>query len=761
MARRSAILSVRILADAQNAVAGMQKTSGAAGLLGKAFGALAGLAVGKKLLDFGRDAVTAAGELEQSAGAVDAVFGKSSGQMEKWAAGAATAVGLTKNEYNELGTLIGAQLKNGGTAMDELAPKTNKLIGLGADLASMFGGSSKEAVEALSSALKGERDPIERYGVSLNQAKIDAEAAALGFKKVGGSLSAEANQAATLSLIMKQTADAHGNFAAESSTLMGQQERARAMWGNITATIGGLFLPALTAVFSVLTAQVLPAVQTFADGLGAGGLAGALGPLSPLFSTLLAAVVPVGQAIAAQVGPALSMLGQVFGPLIPQVLSLVTQFSPLAIVLQLVGQFLPQLVPMFAQVAAVVGTVLSTVVPLATSLAGMLVPLFVQFATSVLPLVVEAVTTVVGALQPLVTTLLGVLVPVVQSLLPIIVGVVQGILANVTGVITGLVQVITGVVDFVGAIFRGDWAAAWSAVQQIVSGAVTAVVNLVQLWIVGRLVSLARGALSAVSGLFRGAWSGIQSLVSSILSRILGVARSALSGLTSAVRGALSGITSSWRAGWQAALSLLSGVWRGITTAVSGGIGRILGLFRSLPGKIRGALAGAGSWLVSTGRNIVQGLINGAGQLLGNIGRFFLNKLPGWIRGPFQSALGIASPSRVFAGYGRNIVEGLAGGVESEQTRAVKAVAGMATRVARTGQLALDSATASLEVPTTQLRLGATPAAGQTVHHHTMKVEIQAGVGDPVAIGREVDRVLSRYRRTLGTVAHAGGVTYA
>ncbi|XSS46005.1 hypothetical protein ACQBAU_16340 [Propionibacteriaceae bacterium Y2011] len=123
---------------------------------------------------------------------------------------------MTKNEFNELGAVIGAQLKNGGTAMDELGPKTNDLITLGADLSSMFGGTTREAVEALSSALKGERDPIERYGVSLNQAKIDAEAAALGFKKVGGQLSTEAQQAATVSLIMKQTADAQGNFNKEA-----------------------------------------------------------------------------------------------------------------------------------------------------------------------------------------------------------------------------------------------------------------------------------------------------------------------------------------------------------------------------------------------------------------------------------------------------------------------------------------------------------------------------------------------------------------
>ena len=92
-----------------------------------------------------KNGIKAAGDLEQSIGAIDSIFGSSAGQMHSWAQAAAQSVGLARNEYNELGTLIGAQLRNGGTAMDELAPKTNQLITLGADLASMFGGTTKES----------------------------------------------------------------------------------------------------------------------------------------------------------------------------------------------------------------------------------------------------------------------------------------------------------------------------------------------------------------------------------------------------------------------------------------------------------------------------------------------------------------------------------------------------------------------------------------------------------------------------------------
>ena len=245
------------------------KSSG--GAFGGAFkGALAGLAgvfAAAGIGSFVANAVKGAGDIEQSFGALDSVFKGSSKDMRNWSRNAAKDVGLTSNEFNELGTLIGSQLKNGGTAMEDLAPKTKDLIGLGADLSSMFGGSTKDAVDALSSALKGERDPIEKYGVSLNQAKIDAEAAALGFEKVGGALSAEATQAATMSLIMKQTGDAHGNFAKESDTFAHKQQVMAAEWGNLTTKMGELFLPVMATTFSFMSDKVIPVLGEVVGGV--------------------------------------------------------------------------------------------------------------------------------------------------------------------------------------------------------------------------------------------------------------------------------------------------------------------------------------------------------------------------------------------------------------------------------------------------------------------------------------------------------------
>lgn len=97
---------------------------------------------------------------------------------------------------------------------------------------------------------------------------------------------------------------------------------------------------------------------------------------------------------------------------------------------------------------------------------------------------------------------------------------------------------------------------------------------------------------------------------------------------------------------------------------VSNGISSIVSWFTSLPSKITGAIGNMGSLLYDKGKDLINGLINGAGSLLSNIGNFFLDKIPSWIKTPFKKALGISSPSRVFAEYGKNTMQGLQQGIK-------------------------------------------------------------------------------------------------
>lgn len=107
----------------------------------------------------------------------------------------------------------------------------------------------------------------------------------------------------------------------------------------------------------------------------------------------------------------------------------------------------------------------------------------------------------------------------------------------------------------------------------------------------------------------------------------------------------------------------LPGIVKNVVMLVINHWDDIVSFFKTSGEKIIGFFADAGKWLLDAGRNIIQGLIDGAGQM-GNAILTWVRNLGNTIINNFKSLLGIKSPSRVFYGFGVNIGEGLANGIE-------------------------------------------------------------------------------------------------
>ena len=580
-------LGINIVSDASGAAAGLQQTSGMFGRISVGAVAVAGavLGVGVAAGKMAYDAVGAAGDLEQSIGAVDTVFKGSAGQIHDWATSAAQDVGLARNEYNELGTLIGTQLKNGGTAMDQLAPKTNELIGLGADLSSMFGGDTKDAVAALSSALKGERDPIERYGVSLNQARIDAKAAELGFKKVDGALSAEANQAATLALIMDQTADAHGNFAKEGDTLQGKQQRFNAAMANTQAIIGTALLPIVTALFGVFNDQLAPILGDLATAFGAwmGGL-----DLAGWWAGLTGSVTGAGDALAGIQGIISAIVGWFTSRLQPALDGLAGAFVARFAAILAIGQ------------------------ELAAGLWARLEPLLPQIG-GIFARIGE---TIVGAVQIITIVWNG----LTDALMwawdiagPYLIDIIATTWTAIIGVIQPAIDLVAAIIGTVLAALQGDWATAWTGCQDILTAAWDLIVAVVTgaVDIVASVIGAALGIISgvwesawaAISGALAPIWASITTAVSDGITDVLGW----FAGLPGRILGALGDLG-----------SLLVGAGRAIIDGLLAGLRASWGKVTDFVGGIadwiaanKGPLSYDAGLLVPAGLAIMGGLVAG------------------------------------------------------------------------------------------------------------------------------------------------------
>lgn len=208
---------------------------------------------------------------------------------------------------------------------EQSASKTNELIGLGADLSSMFGGTTADAVDALSSALKGEMDPIEKYGISLNDATLQAQAASMGLGDLYKSGDRNAKMQATLAAITAQSGKAVGNFAREADTAQGQQQRMNAAFENAKAALGEALLPFLTQM-----AEKLASVATWIQANTSW-----LGPLVAVIAAVAAVIVTLNAAmtaysvVAAIVAAAQGAVNLAFLPVVAVILAIVAVIAVL------------------------------------------------------------------------------------------------------------------------------------------------------------------------------------------------------------------------------------------------------------------------------------------------------------------------------------------------------------------------------------------------------------------------------------------------
>lgn len=259
--------------------------------IGYTIGRTIGNAVGAGVA-YALSSIDLASDLEQSMGAVKAVFKDQTKFIDDLSLQSAKSLGLSRQDYQSYATLVGAQLKNLGIPFEKVSGQTADLIGLGADLAAQFGGSTSDAVTAISSVLRGERDPIERYGVSIKQTDINARLAAAGLNKLTGDARKQAEIQATLAILYEQTADAQGTFAREGDTLAGQQQRLQASLEDTQTRLGTALLPAFTSLAEYANDHLVPRLDDVVGRLGP-KLADALEKATPKVEALLDKVSPL------------------------------------------------------------------------------------------------------------------------------------------------------------------------------------------------------------------------------------------------------------------------------------------------------------------------------------------------------------------------------------------------------------------------------------------------------------------------------------
>ena len=240
----------------------VEKSSKRIGGALKTLGAVAatGLAVASTaLIGFGAASVNSARDLAETQSAVGVVFGKSSSAVLAFGAAADKALGQSQTQALDAANTFATFGKSAGLSGQALVGFSTKMVGLASDMASFKNTTPQEAVEAIGAALRGESEPIRRYGVLLDDATLRQEALRLGLvKTTKTALTPQQRVLAAQAAILKQTSDAQGDFARTSGGLANQQRIAAAAVTNLKTRIGTALLPVVTALAVAFNAKLIP-----------------------------------------------------------------------------------------------------------------------------------------------------------------------------------------------------------------------------------------------------------------------------------------------------------------------------------------------------------------------------------------------------------------------------------------------------------------------------------------------------------------------
>nr|DAH25686.1 MAG TPA: tail tape measure [Caudoviricetes sp.] len=383
--------------------------------------------------------------------------------------------------------------------------------------------------------------------------------------------------------------------------------------GGLAGALGPLLssIPGLGGVFGSLTGPVGVVIGLFTQMIAnSSALQGALGTVFQVIGQVMSVAAPIIGQIMTIIGELLGQIGDQLAPVIEQIATVI-------------GDVLIAVLPMLTPILSTIGSLLSTLIPVAGQIISIVLATVLPMVRQLTPIIAEVIgviTQVIAAIAPLVVQLASALIPIIAALMPV----VQTVFDAVKNIIESAMTAVQGVINIVLGVINGDWSQVWSGMQGLITG-----------------------VFGAIRGLITGAMNVARSIISSTLNVITGI----------------------WSSAWNALTGWVSKAWSGIVSSVSSGVSRMMGFITSIPNKILGAFANAKSWLVDSGRSIIQGLIDGIMGMIGTVKDAVGNVLSA-ARNllPFSPAKEGPFSGKGWTLYsGRSIVEALADGVNQRR----------------------------------------------------------------------------------------------
>lgn len=301
-----------LAADSDKAARSMGKADKAAGRTSstlmtklKPAAAAAGAAAAAMAAKWALDGIKMAESAEIIATSFDKTFGPATQALTDDLEDQRIALGLSEAEFQKLATQIGAVNVGMGQTEEEAAAVTAQMIGIAGDVAAFNGelGTAPQVIDDMNSALVGNYETLDKYGINLTAAAVEQQALADTGKAAASELTELEKRTAALALIEEQSALMTGSLAEQMDSGATKANEFAARMKDVQTDVGAALVPLKELLLEVLLAliPVLEALNPLiaAVGQAIGGLVKFVTPViqvvGKLISVLVEGMVKIGQ----------------------------------------------------------------------------------------------------------------------------------------------------------------------------------------------------------------------------------------------------------------------------------------------------------------------------------------------------------------------------------------------------------------------------------------------------------------------------------
>ena len=649
-----------------------------------------------------KSAVENYAEYEQLVGGVDTLFKNSNKTVMRYAAEAYKTAGLSANQYMEQVTSFSASLLQslGGDtekaaevanrAVIDMADNANKMGTAMESIQNAYQGFAKQnytMLDNLKLGYGGTKEEMER--LIADAAQMTEEQAALNVTGEEGSLSF-GNIVNAISVMQKHLDIAGTTSKEAATTIQGSVASMKSAWQNLLTGVAddtqnfGVLVDNFVDSLETAAHNVGPRIETALKGVArlvseiapkiVEELPGIVNDLIPgLIDAAITVVATAVQAIPETLQPLLDVIPPLILDLVPQILELLPDIidSGMKVISSLalgISEGIPDLI----------STLVSTIPQMVQSIIANLDPLL-DAALAIITALAEGI---LQALPELLSALPDIITGIVQFIVGAIPKIIRAVTQIVRGIVQALPQIISELVAAIPEIISGILGAVLDSLPDIIEALLELVIS-----IVDELPTIITSIIEAIPELINGIINAIVDNIDKFIEagiKIFVALVAALPEIISAIIEAIGSFAGNIvEAGKNLIVKMGEGIdsaWDDVHERVEQGIARLVTSIvefftKTIPEKwaefkqnAKEKISDIKEWfsdlpdeMLKIGENIVSGIWDG----ITGMWDWLKEKVSGFVGNIVDGVkenLGIHSPSKVFAGIGGFMVEGLGEG---------------------------------------------------------------------------------------------------